>query len=83
MNQSLSSDPQITSSEGLRLVPGIAPLRYPPIRTTPGTPTLVTMHRAVVRGVAARTKYGRGAHIGRPTHLASTLVASFRYDRGL
>ena len=63
------------------------PVYHPPSthpgRTTLGTPLPYrTCCQRWVR-VCGRTKYGRGAQIGRSTHLRSTLVAVQQYDRGL
>ena len=65
------------------LVPGIAPSRYHPVRTTLGTP----LRRPPVHSGAdmplAASKYGRGAQIRSSSHFRGTLVAHGTNDRGL
>ena len=52
MNRYISEYPKISLNLALGWVPGIAPSRYPPSCTTPGTPHLPATH-ARVAGTAA------------------------------
>ena len=74
---------QISLKSGLGLVPGIPPSQYPTVRATPGTPRGQCRPTPRVHAGCPLSKYGRGAHIRRSTHLKDGLVALRPYDRGL
>ena len=83
MNQVILNIPQISLNLASWLVPGIAPPGTHPASATPGTPLPPASARPWLTDAGRWSKYGRGAHIRRSTHLAGTLVAVWDYDRGI
>ena len=65
----------------------VVPLQHPPgphpSSHTPGTPSRWPVLRLPLSVHGGQDKYGRGAHIRRPTHLRVIILRVKRLDRGL